>query len=83
MLNHAALNITDKDFSPDLTYVTVSRVKKLSGIMFDESFNYDRFKPSTRSSIITARNKDAERRRAQYIQYPLSVSPLRSYPVRT
>jgi hypothetical protein len=82
-LNHAILNITDKDFSPGLTYVAVSRVKKLSDIMFEESFDYDRFKPSNRSSIITARNEDAERRRAQHIQDPLLVTPSRSYSVRT
>jgi ATP-dependent exoDNAse (exonuclease V) alpha subunit len=82
-LNDAVLNITDKDFSPGLTYVAVSRVKELSGIMFEESFDYDRFKPSTRSSIVTARDEDAERRRAQHIQDPPPVTPSRSYPVRT
>lgn len=51
-LDRAVLNISEKGFSPGLSYVVVSRVKKLSGIMFEETFDFERFQPGGRPSPI-------------------------------
>jgi ATP-dependent exoDNAse (exonuclease V) alpha subunit len=46
-LNRVVLDIKDKDNIAGLTYVAVSRVKKLSGLMFERGFDKERFQPST------------------------------------
>lgn len=37
-MDRAVINIADKEFTPGLTYVTLSRVKKLEGILFASLF---------------------------------------------
>jgi ATP-dependent DNA helicase PIF1 len=44
-LDQAVLNITDKEFAPGLTYVAVSCVRTLDGLLFEEPFDFSRFKP--------------------------------------
>ncbi|KAB2111480.1 hypothetical protein AG0111_0g1919 [Alternaria gaisen] len=43
-LDQACLNITEKEFVPGLTYVAVSRVRSLPGLMFEEGFDFSHFK---------------------------------------
>ncbi|XTI95871.1 hypothetical protein V2W45_1337021 [Cenococcum geophilum] len=67
-LDRAVLGISERDLSPGLSYVAVSRAKKLSGIMFEETFDFELFQPGGRPSpIAMARERDAERRQSQYI----------------
>ena len=40
----AVFNITARDFTPGLTYIAISRVKTLDGVLFEESFDLDRFR---------------------------------------
>jgi hypothetical protein len=45
MLNWAVLNISRKERTIGLIYVGVSRVKKLSGLMFKQGFDKELFNP--------------------------------------
>jgi ATP-dependent DNA helicase PIF1 len=65
-LNRVVLDIKDKDNTAGLTYVAVSRVKKLLGIMFECGFNQERFQPST-SKAKEARQEDFVRRQQQLL----------------
>jgi ATP-dependent exoDNAse (exonuclease V) alpha subunit len=65
-LNWVVLDIKDKDNTAGLTYVAVSRVKKLSGIMFEYGFNQERFQLST-SKAKEARQEDFVRRQQQLL----------------
>jgi ATP-dependent DNA helicase PIF1 len=60
------LNITARDFAPGLTYVAVSRVKTLDGVLFEESFDFDRFRRRP-SGLATMRQVDLDRRRQQHV----------------
>jgi ATP-dependent exoDNAse (exonuclease V) alpha subunit len=62
----AVLNIARRDFVPGLSYVAVSRVKSLSGIMFEEPFDYSRFR-GTPSVTETMRLADKARRMRQMV----------------
>jgi hypothetical protein len=66
-LKKAVMNLAEKDFAPGLSYVAVSRVKTLDGLMFEESFDYSRFK-AKESNIHRWRLADLQRRRAQHVQ---------------
>lgn len=39
-LDRAVVDISHRDFQPGLTYVAVSRVRTLEGIMFDAAFDF-------------------------------------------
>jgi ATP-dependent DNA helicase PIF1 len=65
----AVFNIVQRDFSPGLTYVAVSRVKTLDGVLFEESFNFDRFQQRD-SETARMRWADVERRRPQHVFTP-------------
>jgi hypothetical protein len=39
------LNLNQREHCPGLSYVAVSRVKTLSGVLFKVPFDFDRFKP--------------------------------------
>nr|OQO27419.1 hypothetical protein B0A51_07870 [Rachicladosporium sp. CCFEE 5018] len=43
-LDRAVLNIAEEDFASGLTYVAVSRVKTLDGLMFEQPFDLERFR---------------------------------------
>jgi hypothetical protein len=43
MLDWVVLDIKDKDKTAGLTYVAISRVKKLSGLLFERVFNKEQF----------------------------------------
>jgi ATP-dependent DNA helicase PIF1 len=61
-LSRAVLNLNDSEFALGLSYVAVSRVKTLGGVMFESSFNLSRFKapkgitPRDRAEDIQIRN---------------------------
>jgi ATP-dependent exoDNAse (exonuclease V) alpha subunit len=65
-VHQAVLNISRKDFSLGLSYVAVSRVKTLDGILIEESFDFERFKPSD-SLTKTQRAADVIRRRSEHV----------------
>ena len=62
------MDILEKDFVQGLTYVAVSRVKNLRGILFKEPFDYERLKPR-KKQIETAehRERDRERRLPKHV----------------
>ncbi|EED11951.1 ATP-dependent DNA helicase PIF1, putative [Talaromyces stipitatus ATCC 10500] len=61
----AVLNIKEKDFAPGLTYVAISRVKSLDGILFEEPFDYERFSHK-KSDTEIMREEDLQLRAAQH-----------------
>ncbi|KAL2166384.1 hypothetical protein VTG60DRAFT_2813 [Thermothelomyces hinnuleus] len=65
-LDRAVLDISDKDFQPGLTYVAVSRVKTLQGIMFDTAFDLSALRVQA-SANHTARAEDIARRLPQHV----------------
>ena len=44
----AVLNVVVLDFALRLSYVAISRVKGLDSLMFDEPFDYERFRLRTK-----------------------------------
>ena len=70
-VNRAVLNPgKKKDFAPGLTYVAISRVRSLPGIMFEEPFDFNRLKSST-SDITIMRAADVARRLQQEVPLPI------------
>jgi len=43
-LSRAVFNFSDSEFALGLSYVAVSRVKTLGGLMFESAFDLSRFK---------------------------------------
>ena len=68
------MNIVEKDHVIGLTYVAVSRVKKLTGLLFEEPFDYSRFRSIRASKTETMRLADYARRLLQHI--PIVVPEL-------
>jgi ATP-dependent DNA helicase PIF1 len=64
----------DDDFSPGLTYVAISRVRSLRGLLFEEPFSYQRIKTKPRETTVM-RNADYARRQAQEVPLPLDLMP--------
>lgn len=65
-VDKAVLNIAEKDFAPGLSYVAVSRVRTLRGILFQEPFDYrKRFATDTEPDAQIQRKTDAIRRHTQ------------------
>ena len=60
-VDKAVLNISKKDFAPGLTYVAISRVKSLRGLLFLEPFPIARLKVRT-SELTQARESDRLKR---------------------
>ena len=60
-LNRVVLDVKEKDKTAGLTYVAISRVKKLSGLMFERGFDMERFQSST-SKTKEARQEDFAQR---------------------
>jgi ATP-dependent DNA helicase PIF1 len=65
-VQRAVLNVTDRDFAPGFSYVAVSRVKTLNGILFEETFDYERFH-SRISDTMKMRIADVKRRSEQHV----------------
>lgn len=60
----AVLNISEKDFTSGITYVAISRLKSLDGILFEQPFDYERFQDKP-SDTMRMRNEDYSRRSAE------------------
>ena len=65
-LDQAVLDFRHKEFASGQTYVGVSRVKKLRGLLFETPFDLDYFS-RTRSDVCIMRAEDLERRRLQLL----------------
>ena len=63
-LDKAVLDIRAKDFSLGQTYVAISRVRTVRGLMFNKSFDKSRFLEK-RSETRSMREEDARNREAQ------------------
>jgi hypothetical protein len=62
----AVLNISDRDFASGLTYVAISRVKSLAGLLFEEPFDFERFTVA-RTETMEMRMADAARRASEHV----------------
>lgn len=80
-VDRAVLDISTRDFVTGLSYVAVSRVKKLAGVLFERPFDFERFKMSRESQTMKARNDDRERRLPQHMMVP-ELAIHSSSPVR-
>ena len=58
-LAKVVLNLDQREHCSGLSYVAVSRVKALGGIVFEKAFDYDRF---TGKESVTARDRDIDSR---------------------
>ena len=65
-LDRAVLDLTKKDFAIGLTYVAVSRVRTVDGLMIDHDFSMGRFEQGP-SFLRTMRAEDKSRRSAQIV----------------
>ena len=66
-VNKAVLDLSTRDFTPGLSYVAVSRVKTLQGILFDEPFDYEHFRTTGASDTVTWREADRQRRLSEHL----------------
>lgn len=65
-VDRAVLNIAEGDFAQGQSYVAVSRVKTLKGILFQEPFDYrKRFERTSEPDGLIQRKADSIRRRDQ------------------
>lgn len=60
-LDKAIVDIGDNEFQVGLTYVALSRVKTLSGLLLKPSFNFDRLKKINSSHSMNARRNELQR----------------------
>jgi ATP-dependent DNA helicase PIF1 len=65
-LSRAVLNLNDSEFALGLSYVAVSRVKTLGGLMFESPFNLSKFK-ETKGITPRDRAEDVQIRNGQLI----------------
>lgn len=65
----AVVDISERDFQPGLSYVAVSRVKTLQGVIFDVPFDLSALRQRSRESF-EAREQDLRRRDAERVPLP-------------
>ena len=65
-LDKVRLNLLAKDFTPGLTYITISRVKTFSGLLFESTFNFSIFSTSLTPMILN-RRADTEKKAQKQI----------------
>ena len=61
MLDCAVLDLSKPEFAAGQTYVAISRVKKLGGLLFETPFDFECFTPK-RLTISAIREKDIRQR---------------------
>jgi hypothetical protein len=57
MLSKAVLNLNQREYYISLSYIVISWVKILLGVLFEVLFDFDRFKP-VNSAILVDREID-------------------------
>ena len=77
-LDRAVIDLGEKDFTPGLSFVAMSQVKKISGLLFKRSFPINRLQKSQGSSTVL--DTDTERRRNLPL-HPLPNVDLAAYDV--
>ena len=77
-LDKAVIDLGDADFTSGLSFVAMSRVKKISGLLFKTSFQFGRLKKKQGSSADL--DADTERRRGLPLR-PLPDVDLTAYHV--
>ena len=60
-LEKAIVDIGDAEFQIGLTYVALSRVKILNGLLLKPSFNYDELFKINNSKVMTGRRDELQR----------------------
>lgn len=68
------LDIADKEFTPGLTYVAISRVKTLDGVMFESPFGLHHLRRPA-GDVQAARMTDWTRRNGQILQPLVAAQP--------
>lgn len=71
-LDCAVLDLSDKDFAPGLTYVAISRVRSLEGLLFEGSFDYRRLRFAQNDTLMM-RAADTILRAQQQIALPVCI----------
>ena len=66
-LPKAVLSLRYPDYSPGLSYIAFSRVKKLTNIIIKEPFSRERFRINKTTANIVYRKLNWERRTSYYI----------------
>jgi ATP-dependent exoDNAse (exonuclease V) alpha subunit len=66
ILDCAVLDISMKDRTSGLAYISISQIKKLTGLLFEKGFDQDHFNPSD-SSVKQVRLRDIEQQRGQLL----------------
>jgi hypothetical protein len=67
-VDQAVVGMSDRDFAVGLTYVAASRVRTLKGLMFEDTFDYQRI---ATSGGVTAANRGADR----LLRLPQQIHP--------
>ena len=60
-LDKAVVNIGEKELSLGITYVALSRVKTLKGLLFDKAYVFKRFQDLGKSRLLADRNEEERR----------------------
>ncbi|KAF9241947.1 hypothetical protein DTO013E5_6826 [Penicillium roqueforti] len=82
-VDRAVLNISERPQSSGLHYVAVSRIRTLRGILFEESFNFDRIQPTQPTATMLLRFGNRTRRLPQHItREAVPESPVASLLLR-
>ncbi|KLJ13818.1 hypothetical protein EMPG_11272 [Blastomyces silverae] len=79
LLNKIVLNITKKNFTADLIYVTVSQMKSYQELLFEKMFNYHRF-CKDESDTMKMRCLNAERCQQECVIAASTTSTASSLP---
>ena len=66
-LSKVVLNLDQKEFCQGLSYVAISRVKVLDGVMFECSFDFDCFSKGIDSNVARDRETDYNYRNKQLL----------------
>ncbi|KAJ5970827.1 uncharacterized protein N7479_000745 [Penicillium vulpinum] len=65
-VTEAVLDLSRQDFSAGLSYVAISRIRSIEGLLFETPFDFERFKPK-HHQIFAMRAADHTRRRNQLL----------------
>lgn len=75
-LESAVVDISGREFQTGLSYVAVSRVKTLQGLMFEAPFDLDAIRAKPGNKTVIDRAKAMLLRRDQYLQPAPAAAPV-------